>query len=328
MRKLFFALSIPALALLYQNCTKDHVQPIPEPTAFQSAPFASNLKSPIGIEADDKGNVWVTEAGTGGDKTDAGVSMITPSGQKTVFVTGLISKTAQGSIEGISKLLYRDGKLYFLHGINGLLYIADVSGFKPGDAPVNLASIESHDIATFVKDQKFTDPLNSNAFELAFGPDNNLYIVDAGGNAIIKRDQSSGKLSVFATLPKTDADKEAVPTGIVYDGSKFLISTLTGFPFTTGAAKIFQVTPSGVVSEYKGNFTTLTGIALSVNNKPLVIQHGIFGMGFTAGTGKVIDENGNTLLDGLSQPTDLIRSGEKTYYVLSYKDGTISKLTY
>ncbi|REA57420.1 ScyD/ScyE family protein [Dyadobacter luteus] len=328
MRKLFLTLSIAVFALLCQHCTKDHVQPIPEPTAFQSAPFASNLKAPIGIEADDKGNIWVTEAGTGSNNKDASVSMITPSGQKTVFVTGLLSETNQGSIEGISKLLYRDGKLYFLHGISGLLYIADVSGFKSGDAPVSLASIPSYDLKTFVESKRLTDPVNSNGFELAFGPDNNLYIVDAGGNAIIKRDQTNGNLSVFATFPKTEAGDEAVPTGIVYDGSKFLVSTLTGFPFIPGAAKIFQVTTSGVVSMYKGKFTTLAGIALSANNKPIVVQHGAFGMGFTAGTGKVVDENGNTLFDNLSQPTDIIRIGEKTYYVLSYKDGTISKLSY
>lgn len=217
-----------------------------------------------------------------------------------MFVAGLKSVINQGSIEGISKLLYRDGKLFFLHGFSGKLYIADVSSFKSGDVPVDLASIPSHDTGDFVRKQAYTNPLNSNAFELAFGPDNNLYIADAGGNAIIERDQTNGDLREFALIPKTAEGKDAVPTGIVYDGNKFLVSTLTGFPFTPGVAKILQITTSGVVSEYnKTNFTTLSGITLSVNNKPIVIQHGTFGMGFTAGTGKVLDENGNTLLDGL-----------------------------
>ncbi len=327
MKKAFLSLAV--LVFCSQSCITDHAQPISEPTTFKADPFVSNLKAPLGLALDDKGNIWVTEAGTGTDKDDGGVAMITPSGQKTVFVTGLKSIINQGSIEGISKLLYRDGKLYFLHGFTGKLYIADVSSFKPGDAPVSLAGIPSHDIGDFVRNQKYTDPLNSNPFELAFGPDNNLYIADAGGNAIIKRDQTTGDLSEFAIIPKSEEGKDAVPTGIVYDGSKFLVSTLTGFPFTPGAAKIYQITPSGVVTEYnKTKFTTLAGITLSVNNKPIVVQHGTFGMGFTAGTGKVADENGNTLLEGLSQPTDIVRSGEKTYYLLSYKDGTISKLSY
>lgn len=328
MKKVILSLTVLALAICSISCVTDHAQPIEEPMSFQSAPFVSQLKAPIGIALDESGNIWVTEAGTGNNNDDASIAMITPSGQKTVFVAGLKSITNLGSVEGPSKLLYKDAKLYFLHGVNGKLYIADVSAFKPGDAPVSLAAIPSHDIRGFVEKQQYTNPVNSNAFELAFGPDNNLYIVDAGGNAIIKRDQATGELSEFATLPKTAEGKDAVPTGIVYDGSKFLVSILTGVPFTAGAAKIYQITPAGVVSEYKTNFTTLIGITLSVNNKPIVIQHGTFGMGFTAGTGKVLDENGNTLLDGLSQPTDIVRYGEKTYYLVSYKDGTISKLSY
>jgi hypothetical protein len=169
--------------------------------------------------------------------------MITPPGQKTVFVAGFTSVINQGSIEGISKLLYHNGKLYFMHGFNAKLYIANVSSFKSGDASVNLADIHSYDIGAFVKKQGYTDPLNSNPFELAFGPDNNLYIADAGGNVIIKRDQASGDLSEFALIPKTAEGKEAVPTGIVYDGSKFLVSTLTGFPFSRGEVTIFQMPP-------------------------------------------------------------------------------------
>ena len=329
MKKSLFLLAVLVVVCYLQSCITDHAQPMTEPTTLKSDPFVSNLKAPIGLALDDKGNIWVTEAGTGNNNNDGSVSMITPSGQKTVFVAGLISVINQGSIEGISKLLYRDGKLYFLHGFSGKLYIADVSSFKSGDAAVSLASIPSHDIGDFVRKQKYTDPLNSNPFELALGPDNNLYISDAGGNAIIKRDQATGDLSEFALIPKTEEGIEAVPTGIVYDGSKFLVSTLTGFPFTAGAARIFQITTSGVISEYnKIKFTTLSGITLSVNNKPIVVQHGTFGMGFTAGTGKIVDENGNTLLEGLSQPTDIVRSGDKTYYLLSYKDGTISKLSY
>ena len=329
MKKVFCLLIVLVVAVWTQSCFKDHAIPTQEPTSFKSDPFVNNLKAPIGLALDDKGNIWVSEAGTGNNNDDGSVAMITPSGQKTVFVTGLTSVINQGSIEGVSKLLYRDGKLYFLHGFNAKLYIADVSAFKSGDGPVSFSSIQSFDIGDFVKKQGYTTPLNSNPFELAFGPDNNLYIADAGGNVIIKRDQSSGVLSEFALIPKTSAGKDAVPTGIVYDGSKFLVSTLTGFPFTPNAATIFQITPSGVVSEYIDiDFTTLSGITLSVNNKPIVIQHGTFGMGFTAGTGKVVDENGNILLEGLSQPTDIVRSGDKTYYLLSYKDGTISKLSY
>ena len=329
MKQLICSITLLALLLFVQGCITDHVEPLPDPQSFSSEAFVSGLKSPIGITVDDQGNIWVTEAGTGNNNDDASVAMITPSGNKTIFTAGLRSVTGQGSIEGISHLVYRAGKLYFLHGVNGTLYTADVSSFKPGDAAVDLATIHSEDVGDYVRRLELTDPLNSNGYDLTFGPGDHLYIVDAGSNAIIKKDMVSGKMSLFARFPEPAPGVDAVPTGIVYDGGKFLVSSLTGFPFAPGSAKIFQVDNAGTVSEYKTNYTTLSGITLSVNNKPIVIQHGTFGaMGFEALSGKVLDENGNTLLSNLSQPTDIVRASDKVYYLLSYRDGTISKLSY
>ncbi|MCF2443333.1 ScyD/ScyE family protein [Dyadobacter sp. CY345] len=326
MKTIFFLLFV--LVLSVPSCI-DHMEPIPEAKSFSSSTIVSGLKAPVGIAVDDKGNLWVTEAGTGNNNDDASLSMITPSGTKTTYVAGLKSVTNQGSIEGISHLLYREGKLYFLHGLNGTLYTADVSSFKTGDAAVKLVDIPSEDVGNYVRSLALTNPLNSNAYDLTFGPDGHLFIVDAGSNAMIKRDKATGKLSLFAHFPDVAPGVDAVPTGIVYDGSRFLLSSLTGFPFTPGSAKIFQVDNDGIVSIHKDKFTTLTGIALSVNGKPIVIQHGIFGaMGFGAKSGKVLDGEGNTLLDNISRPTGIVRAGDRVFYLLSYLDGTISKLTY
>ncbi|NIJ52432.1 ScyD/ScyE family protein [Dyadobacter arcticus] len=326
-KKLTYSLSTFLFFLFVLSCT-DHDIFEPEPETLSSEIFISGLRYPIGLAADDMENLWVTEAGSG-KGNDGSVSMITPSGVKTTFVTGLQSLMREGSIEGIAHLAYREGQLYFLHGSNGILYTADVSSFKSGDAPVQLADIDSVDIGSYVESLGLTDPINSNTYDFTFGPDDHMYIIDAGSNAIIKRDKVTGALSLFAKLPNVAADVEAVPTGIVYDGSKFLVSTLTGFPFTPGNAKIFQVNTSGVVDVYKSKFTTLTGITLSANQKPIVIQHGVFGaMGFAAKSGKVLNEDGKVLLDSLTRPTDIIRGNGRIYYLLSYQDGTISKLTY
>ncbi|SKB50243.1 ScyD/ScyE family protein [Dyadobacter psychrophilus] len=325
--KSIYSLSTLLIFLFVLACT-DHDIFEPEPETLSSEIFVSGLKYPIGLAADDMGNLWVTEAGSG-KGNDGSVSMITPSGVKTTLVTGLQSLMREGSIEGIAHLGYRAGKLYFLHGSNGILYSADVSSFKSGDSPVELADIDSADIGSYVESLGLTDPVNSNTYDFTFGPDDHMYIIDAGSNAVIKRDKVTGSLSLFAKLPNVAIGVEAVPTGIVYDGSKFLISTLTGFPFTPGAAKIFEVKTSGEVAVYKSNFTTLTGITLSGNQKPIVIQHGVFGaMGFAAKSGKVLNEDGKILLDSLSRPTDIIRGSGPIYYLLSYQDGTISKLTY
>lgn len=327
MKKLIYSLSTLLVFIFVLSCT-DHDIFEPEPETLSSEVFVSGLKYPIGLASDDMNNLWVTEAGSGSG-FDGSVSMISPAGVKTTFVTGLQSLMREGSIEGIAHLNYKGGKLHFLHGSNGILYTADVSSFKSGDSPVQLADIDSADIGSYVESLGLTNPINSNTYDFTFGPDDHLYIIDAGSNAIIKRDKITGALSLFAKLPDAAVNVEAVPTGIVYDGNKFLVSTLTGFPFTPGAAKIFAVSASGVVSIYKSNFTTLTGITLSANQKPIVIQHGVFGpKGFAEKSGKVLNEDGKILLDSLSRPTDIIYGNGQIYYLLSYQDGTISKLSY
>jgi hypothetical protein len=315
--------------IFFIGCEENENKPIQDPTQLTATNFASGLKMPVGMSLDDKGQLWVGETGTG--HNDAQVSLITSQGTVHPVITGLNSVVTDGAPEGMGHVLYKEGKLYILNGNAGRLYIADVSSFKPGDAPKAASSLESEDISTFVRSLKLTNPVNSNVYQLTFGPDDHLYLVDAGANAIIKRDKTSKALSLFAYIPNVTATAESVPTGIVYDGSKFLVSALSGAPFIKGTAKIFQVDLTGKVSDYKTNFTTATDILLTPNNKPLITEFGEFSLtppGFVPATGRIANENGTTILSGLTMPTDLERSGDKTYYLLSYAQGTIQKLSY
>ena len=313
------------------SCKDDEPETIvipDEPTSLQSTAFVKDLHAPVGGTVDDKGRLWITEAGTGSD--DAAVSMITSDGKKTVYVTGLPSELANGSIEGIGHPLFKDGKLYFLQGTtSGHLYIADVANFSAGAAAVALSSIPKEDIGTYVLSQNLVVPANTNTYSMTWGHDGNLYIVDAGSNVIIQRKTSDKSLSVFAKIPDVATGIEAVPTGIVYDGEKYIVSSLSGFPFAEGNAKAFQITKDGVVSDYKTGLTLLTSISLTAGNKPLFTQMAIFGAtGFAPKSGKVVNLEGTTLLDGLTMPTSIIRYDEKKYYLISYAEGTVTKLSY
>ncbi len=317
--------------VLAAGCKNKDPELVAEPTSFTAQLFASNLTLPIGMSLDASGQAWVTQSGTG--KNDAQVSLITTDGKAYPVLTGLASAIANGSAEGIGHLLYHNGIIYVLEGATGKLYTLDVSGFKAGDAAYVASNLSAEDIGAFVRAQQLTTPINTNLYNLTFGPDNNLYIVDSGANAIIKRDSKTRQLSVFAKLPKVTATAEAVPTGIVYDGNNFLVSSLSGAPFIAGSAKIFLVSPAGLVSEYQAGFTTLTDIALSAGNKPIVVQYGQFSLmppniGFTPKTGLVADGTKATLLSALDRPTDIERFDSRTYYVLNFGDGTIQKLTY
>ena len=101
---------------------------------------------------------------------------------------------------------------------------------------------------------------------MTLGPDGALYFADAGANAIIRRSKT-GDLSVLAEIPGVANPTpvgppvvQSVPTGIVYDGQKFLISTLLGFPFPSGKAVIYQMDLSGKVSVYQQGFTSLVAV--------------------------------------------------------------------
>lgn len=313
------------------SCDNNESEPVTDPTQLQATNFASGLLNPVGMSADDKGQLWVAETGLG--KNDARVSLIGTDGKVYPVITGLNSLFANGAIEGMGHVLYRDGQLYILNGVAGRLYMADVSSYKPGDSPRAASSLTSEDIGTYVRSLNLTNPVNSNAYNLTFGPNGDLYIVDAGANAIIKRDKTSKAFSLFAKIPNVTPNAESVPTGIVFDGTNFLVSSLSGGPFITGTAKIFQVDQAGKVSDYKTGFTTATDIVLTPNNKPLITEFAQFSLttnppGFVPATGRIANADGTTLLSGLSMPTDIERSGDKTYYVLNYASGTVQKLTY
>jgi hypothetical protein len=95
---------------------------IPEeskPRVPQVQQFATGLAAPLGIETDDLGQVWVTEAGSG--MANAGtLSLITPQGEVYTMVEGFPSQISpEGAVFGLNHLLLKDGILWMLHGIEG-----------------------------------------------------------------------------------------------------------------------------------------------------------------------------------------------------------------
>ncbi len=294
----------------------------------------SNLNSPMGIAKDSKGRLWITEAGTGSN--DARLSVISLSGQKTEALTGLPSVFANGAIEGIGRPHIRNNKLFFSHGTGGLIYKlkADAGSLGETDFPLSLSDFEVWDINSFARGLPTSDDSNTNVVDLYLHDNGDLYILDAGANAMIRRDQSTGNFSLFAGFPKIPTPApfpvsgDAVPTGFVFDGTRFLVSALSGFPFNSEKSTIFSVSTTGQVAEYKSAFTTLIHIELDKSSKPVALQYALFSLetGFQAKSGSILDENGTVLLSGINQPVDLVRKNDDTFYLLSYGDGTLKKI--
>ncbi len=323
---------VVATLLMTAGCQAllDHRDPPPV------TPFASGLIAPLGVETDAKGQVWVTQAGSG-TANDGQLSMITPQGDVWPVVTGFTSRVSpEGAVFGLNHLLLQGTTLYLVHGVEGRLYTFDITSFQPGNPPVSAQSLAYEPVGDWVKAYQFADDTDeTDLFNLTTGPGGDLFIVDAAANAIIRRNATTHALSVFATIPPlitAGADTlEAVPTGIVFDGQRFLVSNFTGYPYPGGRATIYQYDLLGNESTYQTGLSTLTDIELEENGLPVVLEYGTWtGQGFADKSGTIVRSTpqGNTrLLGGLNFPNSIKRSNANTYYIAQTFEGTIQKVT-
>ena len=150
------------------------------------------------------------------------------------------------------------------------------------------------------------------------------------------------RFSIFAGIPVQDNPSfpglggpkvQAVPTSIRFNGTDFLVTTLTGFPFPAGKAAVYKVSTAGIVSLYQGDLTMLVDQAEGNNGGSMVLQHAAsFSLpaGFDTGTGSLLQINGTTskiIQDGLHLPTGIKQVGDDTWYINSLT-GSITKLHY
>lgn len=324
--------------LLAAGCTDHGI--VPEPGKFFAEQIVSNLSSPFAAAKGINDYLWITQVGTGHD--DGKISVIAPDRKVYDVITGFTSEISEeeGLPDGLTHLQYKDGMLYIIQGVGGLFYKVDVSKWHPGDGAIQAGSLTPEKIGDWIVAQNLvTDNNETHLYNLTWGWNGDLYFTDAAANIIVRRKSTDGALSVVAEMAPVANSKfpavgppvtDFVPTGIAFDGSKLLVSSLTGFPFNDNKALIRQIDGIGNVSDYKGNFTLLTDIVLTPANKPLALQFAKFTLanGFLPNSGKVTDENGNVVIDGLMMPTDIERTGDRTYYMVSMAAASVTKLTY
>lgn len=332
-------LTAAAFLFCMAGCHKNPYHPWPKITTI-----ADGLQGPMGIEIDRRGNIWVAE--TGKANNDGKVVVISPgkndhgkNGAKmydAIIHLASVKNALSGETSGPAHLLFDNNTLWILAG--DLLYQADLSKYKPGDAPIDANTLPSEDIGSYVRSLNIVTPNDSHPYNLIKGPDGNLYIVDAGANALIKR-TSKDHYSVLAKFPDIKNPTpvgppmtQSVPTGIILDNGAFLVSTLTGFPFPEGQAVMYKVSMNGDVSVYRSGFTTMVDLAPGNYYGNVVLQHGAFGpTGFMPNTGSLLFSNGHdktVIVDKLNMPSGLKQTNNSSWYVTSLGDGTLMKVSY
>ncbi|WP_373513679.1 ScyD/ScyE family protein [Persicitalea sp.] len=323
------------LALLTLSNCEDHRIPVEVPPLTIST-LAVGLVAPIGVESDPSGRLFVSESGTG--KNDSRIMFVATDGKTYPVVTGLPSAISPGGEPGgTDHLLYADGVLYAFNG--GILYKIKVSGYMPGDIPIAGSTLVGEDIGAWVVNYKFVNDTNdSHPYNMVIGPDGAMYITDAAANAIIRRDKT-GALSVLTEVPAIKNPTpvgppfiEAVPTGITYDGTKFLIGTLVGFPFPAAQSTLYRMDLLGKLTVQQQGFTSVVDVENDGSGGALVLEYGTFGaMGWNMNTGRLLQSSpaGNKVLfDKLNQPTDLKIVDAHTAYMTILGDGTLQKISY
>lgn len=346
-RKIAWLVACMTLVVVFAGCNKGDRNP--HSPKLQIKTIATGLAGPMGIETDTHGNIWVSEGGT--DTADAKgstynndgkVIVITPSGKKYDAIINLSSyaNVHSNELQGTVHILRDGGTLYVLSG--DFLYRADISRFKPGDKPIDATTLPSEDIAATISQIPSTNnpEQDSHPYNLTKGPDGDLYISDAGANAIVQR-TGVNQYHILAEIPNFSNPTpvggpivQAVPTSIMWDGSEFLVTTLTGFPFIADQATIYKVTMSGSVSVYQAGFTMLVDQAEGISTKHIVVQFASSfnpTSGYAPNSGSLILVDGSTtsvLADGLNQPVSIKQVNDHTWYVTSLGDGSVLKVSY
>ena len=302
--------------------------------------YASGLNNPIGMTAAGPFGVFVAEAGTGNN--DGQLSFLRPDGTKHSIIVGFPSeKRPDGHIDGITHLEIYQQQLWVVNGVSGLLYNYDLSDYHLNKKAVKASTIPTIDIGQFVLAQQMTEPSGeSHLYNLTFDHLGNLYVVDSGANAIIKRDYY-GTLSVFATFPEVSyveletqqkRSAEVVPTGIIFDGYGFLVSSFIGEPYPANEARVYHLDFDGQIVEENKGFSNLVDIAKSpaAGNHFMALALADVGEeGFQPNSGRLVlfgDHPTTEMENQLNFPNGITFVSEKEVLVSSTINGTITRI--
>ena len=320
-------------------------------SAPQQTVIATGLLYPRGIAFDDKGALYVAEAGTiqGNTISTAGLcpQVVPPigprlggatsrisrieGGTRTTVASGLPSTlNAIGAVEGVADLAFVGKKLYAII----------VGGCSRGlaDSPGGVYRIEDGrwtleaDISAFVHANPVAAP-NLGDFE----PDGDPYSMVAAGGVLYVAEANSGQLFRIKPNPgriERLADVSAtqghvVPTAVAILRDDILVGELRRFPSVPGTAEILRYSRNGRLEGSIGGFTTILGVETDNRGNVYVLEPftcpTAAPCGPNPGSGRVTrvapDGTRTVLATGLSFATSLRMGPDGALYVSNFGFG-------
>ena len=256
---------------------------------------AEGLSAPRHLTFSPDGDLYVAEAGSGGDgpcsvhpelgefcfgETGA-ITKVSDRGRDREVVSGLPSIASATEVLGPSDISFTGDRRFVVSiGLGGSDQFR--AGFREaGDLLATLLSGRLRDddvalVADVMANELAANPdgtdIDSNPVGILRDGDG-FVIADAGGNAIV-RTSRRGSFSTVAVLPRVETelppgsgtpfDADPVPTSVVKgpDGA-YYVSQLTGFPFPAGGASIWRIGRSGELTSYATGLTNVTDLAFA-----------------------------------------------------------------
>ena len=247
----------------------------------QQTVVATGLLYPRGITFDDKGVLYVAEAGTIPGNTVSTVGQCTQvappigprlggatsrisrieGGTRTTVVSGLPSNlNAMGAVEGVADLAFVGKKMYAI--ISG-----GCSRGLPND-PGGVYRIEDGswtleaNISAFVLANPVANPAND------FEPDGDpysmvaaggvLYVAEANQGQLLQIKPNSGRIERVTDVSATQG--HVVPTAIAVSRGDILVGELRPFPAIPGTAEVLRYSRNGRLEGAIGGFTSILGL--------------------------------------------------------------------
>ena len=320
---------------------------------FYDGPNHTGLNNPRGLKFGPDGNLYVAEGGTGGSNstvgsgctqvplpvgpylgsnTGAGISMITPSGIRTVITNRFPSSQANeligGDVEGVADVAFIGNTMYALlagggcsHGVptipNGVYRINPDRSYT---LVANLSLwLQSHPVLHPEPDDFEPDGTPYSMIEVH----NNLYVVEPNHGDLIKITTDG---NITRVVDVSASQGHIVPTALAYHGN-FFLGNLNTFPIVDGSSKILKITPSGELKVWVTGLTTVLGLVIDKHDNMYVLESTVHSpSGFpTPGHGQIvrIDHKGDQeiIATGLSLPTGRTMGPDGNLYVSNWGFG-------
>lgn len=309
----------------------------------------SGLAGPMGVQAVQDSafgsGFLASEAGTGAN--DSRVTFLEDgSNDRQTVVEGLPSAIAEGFPSGAHDATLSGTSLFVALGGSGhpelhstvVRFDLNATPWAPGLPPLTTADIaEIIPVSEFVFSNGYGD---SNVFSMVLGGNDDLFIVDSGANAIIRYDSAS-TLSVYADIPGESNPTQigppviqSVPTQVRWDGTTLRVSTLTGFPFVPGLAKIYAVTAPQTLEVEKDGLSLVTSFDYDPTNGRLVVAEFASSFdpltGFAPFSGSIVEfnETGQAvpISVGAHFPTSIMHKPDGTPFFTCTGTGVLNRI--